>query len=227
MDIASISIIVATLLGPILAVQAQKAVERARDRHNRKSWLFHSLMATRAARVSPDHVQALNMIDLAFYGRRIFGIHRRSKTETAVLDTWHEYLDHLNTKYEKENFSLWVAKGDELFVNLLFALAIDVEYRFDRVQLKKGAYSPIAHGELEFEQQQVRKLAIDLLSGANPLKMEVTGFPIDQAALRSQLELQAKLAAALEGRGRLSVEVVSELGAQPGAPGDAPQAARP
>lgn len=226
MDLSSISIIVATLLGPILAVQAQKAVERARDRHDRKSWLFHTLMATRAARVSPDHVRALNMIDLAFYGRRVLGIHRRRKAETAVLDAWHEYLDHLNTKYEKENFSLWSTKGDELFVNLLFALAIDVGYRFDRVQLKKGAYSPVAHGELEFEQQQVRKLAIDLLSGAHPLKMEVTGFPIDPAALKSQLELQAKLAAALEG-GRLSVEVASEPSAQAGAPGDAPQAARP
>lgn len=214
MDFANISIITATLLGPILAIQAQKAVERARDRHNRKSWLFHNLMATRAARVSADHVQALNMIDLVFYGRRILGIHRRSKTETAVLDAWHEYLDHLNTKFEKENLSLWGAKGDELFVNLLFALAVDVGYRFDRVQLKKGAYSPIAHGELELEQQQVRKLAIDLLSGAHPLKMEVTGIPIHEEALKSQLELQAKLVAALEGRGRLSVEVVPEAGAQ-------------
>lgn len=227
MDLASISIIVATLLGPILAVQAQKAVERARDRHNRKSWVFHNLMATRASRISADHVQALNMIDLVFYGRRVLGSHRRSKAETAVLDAWHEYLDHLNTKYEKENFSLWVTKGDELFVNLLFTLAVDVGYRFDRVQLKKGAYSPIAHGELEFEQQQVRKLTIDLLSGAQPLRMEVTGFPIDQAALKSQLDLQAKLAAALDGRGRLSVEVVPEPGAQPGAPGDAQRASRP
>ena len=226
-DIVSVSIIVATVAGPILAVQAQKAVERARDRQTRKSWVFHNLMATRAARVSADHVQALNMIDLVFYGRRVLGIHRRSKEEASVLDAWHEYLDHLNTKYEKENFSLWVTKGDELFVNLLFALAVDVGYRFDRVQLKKGAYSPIAHGELEFEQQQVRKLAIDLLSGAHPLRMEVTGFPIDQTALQSQLELQAKLAAALDGRGRLSVAVVPEAGAQPGAPGDAQTAARP
>jgi hypothetical protein len=213
-DIASVSIIVATLLGPILAVQAQKAVERARERHNRKAWVFHTLMATRAARVSADHVQALNMIDLVFYGRRILGIHRRSKTESAVLDAWHEYLDHLNTKYEKENLSLWAAKGDELFVNLLFALAVDVGFRFDRVQLKKGAYSPIAHGEFEFEQQQLRKLAIDLLSGEQPLRMEVTGFPINKEALKSQLDLQAKLAAALEGRGRLSVEVVPEVSAQ-------------
>lgn len=218
MGIANITIIAATLLGPILAVQAQKAVERARDRHNRKSWLFHNLMATRAARVSADHVQALNMIDLVFYGRRILGIHRRSKTETAVLDAWHEYLDHLNTKYEKEDLSLWGAKGDELFVNLLFALAVDVGYRFDRVHLKKGAYSPVAHGELELEQQQVRKLAIEILSGSHPLKMEVTGFPIHEEALKSQLELQAKLAAALEGRGRLSIEIVPEAGAQADAP---------
>jgi len=49
------------------------------ERRNRKAWLFHSLMAPRAARVSPEHVQALNMIDLVFYGKRILGVNRRSK----------------------------------------------------------------------------------------------------------------------------------------------------
>ncbi|WP_430232621.1 DUF6680 family protein [Nitrosomonas communis] len=216
MDIANISIIIATLLGPILAIQAQKIVERARERHSRKVWVFQTLMATRAARVSTDHVQALNMIDLVFYGKRIFGIHRRSKTENSVLDAWHEYLDHLNTtiEKEKENFSLWATKGDELFVNLLYALAVDVGFRFDRVQLKKGAYSPIAHGELEFEQQQLRKLAIDLLSGRQPLKMELTDIPIHEDAIKSQLDLQAKLAAALEGRGCLSIEMVPKASTQ-------------
>ncbi len=214
MDSVNILIIVATLMGPILAVQAQKAIERSRDLHNRKSILFSNLMATRASRVSSDHVQALNMIDLVFYGRRIFGINHRTTTETAVLDTWHEYLDHLNTKFERNDLSLWLAKGDELFVNLLFALATDVGYRFDRVQLKKGSYSPIAHGELELEQQQVRKLAIELLSGSVPLKMEITGFPIQEEILKAQLDLQAKLAAALSGQGRLSVEVIPKEVAQ-------------
>lgn len=210
MDIIGISVIFATLLGPILAVQAQKAVERARDRSNRKAWVFHTLMGTRAARLSAEHVQALNMIDLAFYGSRILGIRRRSKKETAVLDAWHEYLDHLNTKYEKEDTSLWATKGNELFVNLLFSLATDVGFRFDRVQLNKGAYSPVGHGELEFEQQQLRKRALEVFSGEKSLKMNVTGFPLNEEALRLQLELQEKLAAALEGRGRLAVEVVSQ-----------------
>lgn len=217
MSIASISVIVATLLGPILAVQAQKAVERARERSNRKAWVFHTLMATRAASVSTEHVRALNMIDIVFYGKRILGMHRRSKTEDSVLDAWHEYLDHLNTQYEQEDLSLWATRGNEIFINLLFALAMDVGFRFERVQLGKGAYSPVAHAETEYEQEQLRKNAGKVLSGEMPLRMEVTGFPLNEDALKAQLELQAKLSAALEGKGFLSVNLVPESSAQKGA----------
>ena len=45
-------VVAATVLGPILAVQAQKAVEAYRERRTRKSRLFELLMATRASRVS-------------------------------------------------------------------------------------------------------------------------------------------------------------------------------
>lgn len=202
-----LAIIVATLLGPILAVQAQKAVERARERHSRKSWVFHQLMATRAARVSAEHVQALNMIDLAFYGNRVLGSHRRSKSEQAVIDAWREYHDHLNTKADDEALRIWHVNGDELFTNLLFSMAENVGYKFDRVQLKKGAYSPIAHGELEDQQKALRNLTIGVLSGELPLKMEVTSLPLHEEALKSQLELQSKLSSALDGRGALSVVV--------------------
>jgi hypothetical protein len=201
------AVVLATLLGPILAVQAQKAVERARERRSRKSWVFHQLMATRAARVSPEHVQALNMIDLAFYGQRVLGIHRRSKSEKAVLDAWREYHDHLSTKADDETLTIWNVKGDELFINVLFAMAEDVGYRFDRVQLKKGAYSPIAHGQLEEQQHALRKLAIDVLAGQSPLRMEVTSLPIHDDALKSQLALQGKLLSALDGSGELTVAV--------------------
>lgn len=208
MDALTISVVIATLAGPVLAVQAQKAVERARERHNRKLWVFQTLMATRALRVSVEHVQALNMIDVVFYGKKLFGIHRPKKTETTVIDAWHEYLDHLDTK--NENPAVWAARGDDLFIGLLFALAVDVGYRFDRVRLKKGAYSPVAHGTLEQEQQQIRKLMIDTLSGNQPLKMQVTGFPVHEEALQAQLDLQAKLSAALDGRGRLTVQIMPD-----------------
>jgi len=215
-----IAIILATLLGPVLAVQAQKAVEHARERHSRKSWIFHQLMATRAARVSPEHVQGLNMIDLAFYGNRVLGIHRRRKTEQAVIDAWREYHDHLNTKADDETLRIWHVKGDELFTNMLFTMAVDVGYKFDRVQLKRGAYSPVAHGELEDQQRAIRNLMIGMLSGDLPLKMEVTSFPIHEEALKSQLELQSKLSSALEGHGALAVEIKESNSTQQVAPGE-------
>jgi hypothetical protein len=197
----------ATLLGPILAVQAQKAIERARERRSRKTWVFQTLMATRAARISTEHVKALNMIDLVFYGRRVLGILRRSKAEQSIIDAWHEYLDHLNTKYDDKTFELWNAKGEELFVNLLFAAATAVGFKFDRVQLKKGAYSPVAHGNLEFEQQLIRKMTLGLLSGETALKMDVSSFPMNQEVLDKQIGLQNKMLDAFEGRGALTIDI--------------------
>lgn len=52
------------------------------------------------------------------------------------------------------------------------------------MQLKKGAYSPVAHGELEFEQNTIRKLVLKLLAGESALKMDVASFPADEATKR-------------------------------------------
>src|SRR5262249_20674186 len=54
-----------------------------------------------------------------------------------------------------KDLSIWMARGEDLFLNLLFAISNDVRFAFDRVQLRKGAYSPIAHGNLELEQATV------------------------------------------------------------------------
>ena len=51
----------ATLLGPVLAVQAQKYIERWRDANIRRDRIFKSLMATRATRLAPQHIEALNL----------------------------------------------------------------------------------------------------------------------------------------------------------------------
>lgn len=207
MTLTEILIISATLLGPILAVQAQKFVEIIRERRQQKLWVFHTLMATRAARLSTEHVQALNMVDLTFYGHRLFGVQRRSKREQTVLDSWREYLDHLDTHFDSDQASNWRTRGEELFINLLHGIAVDVGFTFDRVQLKKHIYSPVAHGRLEEEQEKLRHLAIKVLSGENPVSMNVSSLPIDQDALKAQIELHQSLKSALNGDGYLTVKV--------------------
>jgi hypothetical protein len=200
-------LIASTVLGPILAVQAQKWVEVFRERRSRKLGVFQTLMATRAARVSGDHVKALNMIDLVFYGSRPFGMANRSKSEQRVLDAWHEYHNHLNIKANDAAIPVWVANGEELFTNLLFAIAEDLSYSFDRVQLKTGSYSPVVHGDIEADQTTIRKLLVKLLAGERALKMDVEKFPIDPEALKTQIGLQKALGTALTGDGALNVHV--------------------
>lgn len=200
----------ATIAGPVLAVQAQKIVERIREHKSRKEWIFHTLMATRGQRVALDHVRALNMIDLAFYGSKMFWFHRRKETEQVVIETWHEYLAHLNTGlkegYSEAELTTWTASGNEMFYNLLYAIASDVGYKVTRDQLKAGGYSPMAHGNAEMEQNIIRQNAVRVLTGQQSLKLDVTSLPVDEGISKAHANLQTKLLDALEG-GVLSVEV--------------------
>jgi hypothetical protein len=195
-------VVLATLLGPILAVQAQKWVEGAREQKDRKVRVFRQLMATRAARLSPDHVQALNMIDLIFYGSFIFGIHHRSRKERAILDAWKEYHDNLgegsnlNEAQQQAHF----AKREELFLNLLYAMAQDVGYTFDRVQLKRGAYTPVAHEEIEADQRILRKALIGTMSGDLPISMKVVQMPANPELAEEYRRNIERIANALEAK---------------------------
>lgn len=191
-------IVGATILGPILAVQAQKIVERARASVQTREWVFSTLMATRQSRVSMDHVRALNMIDLAFYGRRILGKVWRTEHSQAVLDAWHNYHAHLTLPSERRPQNEaeqrdWGGRADELFTNLLDCIATATNYQFQRSELKGGSYSPEAHGTVELQQQAIRHLAIELLAGNKALPLEIKAWPIDDAAAEQQRNGQDEL----------------------------------
>lgn len=69
-----------TLLGPVLAVQAQKWVEGFREQRARRLTIFRRLMATRAQNLNPAHVEALNAVPIDFY------------KDKKVMDAWEEYF---------------------------------------------------------------------------------------------------------------------------------------
>lgn len=80
----------------------------------------------------------------------------------------------------------------------MFAIASDVGYKFDRVQLKKGAYSPIAHGDLQLENQMMRKLLLKVLTGETSIKMELTKPPMFTAAPAASPQVTGNPPRALE-----------------------------
>lgn len=118
--------------------------------------MFHTLMATRAARVSHQHVQALNQIDIEFYGRRLIGTRFQTPSEKAVTNAWRVYSDHLNNRYPENELARWIEDGDKLFAKLLFELSRALGYTFDEVELRRNVYSPVAHGKLEQQEASIR-----------------------------------------------------------------------
>lgn len=170
----------AVIIGPFGAVQIQRVLEKIREKKQRRLDIFKTLMSTRAEKVNRAHVQALNMIDIEFYGRMIPIIRTRyqRRTEQAVTHAWKIYNSHLNKFGEFDNLSIWSTRSDELFTELLYALAQSLDYDFDKVQLQRDCYRPQAHGELENLQGKILVGLEKVLSGESPLPMQVVNIPV-------------------------------------------------
>ncbi|TCL71968.1 DUF6680 family protein [Rhizobium sp. BK251] len=160
----------ATLAGPILAVQAQKIVERSRQAKERRLWIFRTLMATRAASLSASHVEALNAIALEFYGNR--------RSFRDVVDAWKNYLDLLSQ--DNIDFAVWSQKRKDLFVELLFKMAPTVGYKFSKLEISNEIYAPKAHGQVEIEQQIIREGLTRVFSGQAGIPIEIRSMPDSQ-----------------------------------------------
>jgi hypothetical protein len=186
----------AVVLGPILAVQAQKWVEDFRDKKSRRVRIFQALMATRAANLSPVHVEALNAIPVEFYGKRAF---------KEIVSAWKTYLDHLSQKDMEPG--LWANTRQEYFIELLWRLASALGYKFDKLELKRGIYYPTGHANLEAEQEVIRKGLFRIFSGQAAFPLDIKTFPVDGEALEKQKQLQALLVQWLNGGVTVKVDV--------------------
>lgn len=202
------AIILATLMGPVLAIQAQKLIERATERRNAKKRIFYALMATRAARVAAEHVQALNMIDLEF-GKGIFGWWPARDKE--VTRRWRIYADQLNLPFDEDDQTSlrnWVDRGDELFTDLLDAMAKALGYDFDRVQLRRGIYYPKAHSEAERRREVFDKALVRIVTGEDALPMKVTELPVNEDAAALQVAVYQRILNSYNDQGALTVRQV-------------------
>jgi hypothetical protein len=192
--------VIATLLGPVLAVQAQKWIERGRDRQQRRPWIFRTLMATRAMNLSPPHVEAINAVPIEFYGRK--------KSFKAVVESWKTYIDYLYQ--DKVNPDVWVARRLELFNAMVLLMAKTLGYDFTAVEISRELYSPKAHAQIETEQKLIREGLAAIFRGDRAFPMEVKAFPSDPEFLAKQVELQTHLLKWLAGQTNVKVVFQSD-----------------
>jgi len=169
-------IISALLIGPILAVQVQKAIESWREAKLRKLYIFKTLMATRGTPLSRPHVEALNRIDLEFFEKK--------PKQKKAIDAWKIYRDHLYSlkiDYTDPNYSVkldaWAQQSNELLVDLLYEMAQSVGYDFDKIQLKRGSYTPQGYADIENEQNFIRGNLVDLFLGKKAFPVQIVENP--------------------------------------------------
>lgn len=176
MSISDWLIIAAVLIGPILAVQVQKTIELWRDSKHKKLNIFKTLMATRGTKLSPAHVEALNMIDLEFAEKK--------SREKKVIEAWKIYRDHLyslKTDHNDPNYNVklyaWTERSNELLADLLYEMANSVGYDFDKVHLKKGSYTPQGYADIELEQGFIRRSFVQLFLGNKSFPVHIIEHP--------------------------------------------------
>lgn len=145
----------AVLLGPILAVLVTRFIDKKREQRANRLAIFKVLMRTRGTRLNPEHVGALNLVEIEFY------------KEQKVSDALQKYFDHLNGKVDER----WLKVSDHLFTKLLSEMAKSLGYKIEQLQILTGGYAPQGWANNETLQAKIQTRLVDLLEGR-------CGFPV-------------------------------------------------
>ena len=198
--------IIAIIIGPILAIQIEKFLSRKREERERRLRVFKTLMVTRAAVLSPAHVEALNSIDIEF--------NSVDDKDKKVRNAWKEYLDQL-AHYPKEKTSeddqkRWKEKTDELLVELLYVMSKAVDYDFDKTYIKRTAYTPVRYSDVELEQDFIRRSMVKLFLGDTSIPIEIRVPSAADGEVSSEERLRQLLIEHYEGNKPIRVIIEGE-----------------
>ncbi len=156
MTITDLLMIFSVFAGPVVAVRLTRHLDEKKEIRERKLSVFKTLMATRATVLSPDHVEALNRIDLEF--------DERKPSERGVIEAWREYCDLLHNSRMDEK--IWDDRRVELLAVLLQQMSKAIDYKyFDKTTIKNSAYNPGGYSEMDAEHALIRRGIIEILKG--------------------------------------------------------------
>lgn len=195
--------LLAIVLAPIIAILVGKFLDLRKEKKEAKLWIFRTLMATRATPMSLDHIRALNMIDVTFYGAE-----KKSKN---VVEAWKIYLDHLDDNIgdlSDETVRRWSEKNQELLIELLQKMAICLGYDFDKTSIKNTSYFPKGHGEQETEQMLIRKGIVNLFKGDLSIPVEIRFQEPDEEGEKFQQSIKDYVT----GKTTINVKLLKENG---------------
>ena len=174
MALLAFATFLAVLAGPKIGATVARNLEDQRQKQQERMTILASLLRTiqGPARLSSEHVGALNLIQLMFYG------------EKEVLDTYKKYMEHLNTPPpppdQVQQSERFFRDREGHFLELIATLASALRYQFDKKDLENLAYAPQRWWDIDRAQQQNMYLLTELLSGRSQLPVSVVYSTEDQ-----------------------------------------------
>lgn len=160
-------LIIGTVMGPILAVAATRIVDELRDNRARRNAVFVSLMSTRRAQLTPEHVQALNLIEIEFsHSARVIA---ELKAYMALMEERVQPLsrferDEAVKAAHKQSDDDLIRRRRRAFGSLVQAIGKKIGRNVDRYDIVEGGYYPGGWGEAETLQLDNLRRINDILN---------------------------------------------------------------
>jgi hypothetical protein len=165
----SVAIILATLLGPIFAVLVTRWQDDKARRRHRQAETFRTLMATRSATISAEHVGALNTIEVDFYGVQ------------SVESALNNYVTHLNNGAPagapESAAHAWNDRQRDLLAILLAKMAVAIGVTKSEIEIRQGGYSPMGWFQKEQRQNAAQGWILDLAAGKAAVPIKIVDAP--------------------------------------------------
>ena len=116
-------------------------------------------MKTRKFQMAPDHVTALNLVQLEFYGEE--NVQRLYKTYVGILNgAWPRESDGLERFHDTREDALY---------DFIHQIALVLDFKMDRQELKRLAYGPQGWHTDEQQWREIRHSLNEVLSGKKAL----------------------------------------------------------
>lgn len=153
--------ILAILAGPIVAVWITRRLDDRRLKQTRRMDVFRTLMRTRRVTLSPDHVGALNLVEIEF------------QDEKSVIDAWRQYFESLGARWpndlQEPEIEHRLKRRSALLTKLLHAMATALDFEIEQLDIFEGGYAPQGWQDDEQAIKEIRYRLLQLLNGNGAL----------------------------------------------------------